>query len=77
MSARTAPTFEQVEALPVRIGLVEACQIALGCGKNKAWELYHAGELPFPAIRVGRRVVVPTYAVKALILGPANDSAAQ
>lgn len=77
MSARTAPTFEEVRDLPVRLDLVTACRLALGCGKNKAWELYHAGELPFPAIQVGRRVVVPTYAVKALILGPANDSVAQ
>lgn len=56
----TTWTAEKVRALGVRTDLVTACSIALGCGKNKAWQLFHAGELPFPALRVGRRVVVPT-----------------
>jgi hypothetical protein len=53
-------TAEDVRALGVRTDLVTACQVVTGCGKNKAWELFHAGELPFPALKVGRRVVVPT-----------------
>lgn len=59
MSAREAWTTEQIRALGTRTDLVTACQIVMGCGKNKAWEMYHAGELPFPALRCGRRVVVP------------------
>lgn len=60
-------TAEKVRALGVRTDLVTACSIALGCGKNKAWELFHSGELPFPALRVGRRVVVPTAPLLALL----------
>ena len=53
-------TADEVRALGVRVPLVTACQIVLGCGKNKAWELHHSGALPFPALKVGRKVVVPT-----------------
>ena len=53
-------TAEDVRRLGIRTDLVTACQIVYGCGKNKAWSMYHAGELDFPAIRVGRRVVCPT-----------------
>lgn len=70
---RTAPTAEEVRALGVRVDLVTACRIVFGCGKNKAWELFHADELPFPALRVGRRVVVPTRPLLA-ILGIGDDS---
>ncbi|MEV8510844.1 DNA-binding protein [Dactylosporangium sp. NPDC051484] len=59
-TARRAWTLEEVQALGLRTDLVTACQIAYGIGKNKAWEMYHAGELDFPAIKVGRRVVCPT-----------------
>jgi hypothetical protein len=52
-------TAEDVRALGVRTDLVTACGIALGCGRDKARELYRNGELPFPALRVGRHVVVP------------------
>lgn len=65
--ARRAWTLEEVQALGLRTDLVTACQIAYGVGKNKAWEMYHAGELDFPAIKVGRRVVVPVQAIKKLL----------
>ena len=65
MTAATRPTrqawtLDDVKALGLRTDLVTACQIVYGCGKNKSWEMFHAGELDFPAIRVGRRVVCPT-----------------
>ena len=60
MKARKAWTPDEVRALGTRTDLTTACQIVFGVGKNKAWEMYHARELPFPALRCGRRVVVPT-----------------
>lgn len=59
MSAAKIWTPDEVRALGVRTDLVTACQIVYGCGKNRAWEMHKAGELPFPALKVGRRVVVP------------------
>ena len=53
-------TVDEIKALGVRTDLVTACAILYGCGKNRAWEMYHAGELAFPTLKVGRRVVVPT-----------------
>lgn len=52
-------TAEQVRALGVRCDLVTAYRVIAGGGKNSAWAAYHAGTLPFPAIKVGRKVVVP------------------
>lgn len=52
-------TADDVRALGARTDLATACAAVLGIGKTKAWEAYHAGELPFPVIRCGRRVVVP------------------
>lgn len=65
--SRHAWTLDDVKALGLRTDLVTACQIVYGCGKNKAWEMFHANELDFPALRVGRRVVVPVQAVKRLL----------
>lgn len=67
-------TPEQVRALGVRTDLVTACQIVYGCGKNKAWELYHAAQLDFPALKVGRRVVVPVVPLLQLLgIGPETN----
>ncbi|MEO3930750.1 DNA-binding protein [Micromonosporaceae bacterium B7E4] len=74
MNARQPVTADEIRALGVRTDLVTACRIVLGCGKNKAWELYHADELPFPALRCGRRVIVPTAPVIEL-LGLADSPA--
>ena len=59
MSTKTW-SVDDIRSLGVRVDLVTACQIVVGCGKTRAWELFHRGELPFPALRVGRKVVVPT-----------------
>jgi hypothetical protein len=68
-------TVEQVRALGTRTDLVTACKIVYGCGKNKAWEMYHAGELPFPTLpRCGRRVFVAVATVQAAL--SLNDSEA-
>lgn len=57
---RRAWTADEVRALGVRTDLVTAFAIVVGGGKNRAWQAYYNGELPFPALRVGRRVVCPT-----------------
>lgn len=56
---RKAWTEQEIRALGTRTDLVTACAIVYGCGRNKAWEMYHAGDLAFKALKVGRRVVVP------------------
>lgn len=73
-AARRAWTTDEIRALGTRTDLVTACQIAYGIGKNKAWEMYHAGELGFPALKVGRRVVVPVQPLLEL-LGLAEPAA--
>lgn len=60
-------TEEKIRALGVRTDLVTACQIVYGCGKNRAWEMFHADQLDFPAVRCGRRVVVPVAPLLALM----------
>jgi hypothetical protein len=60
--ARQSWTADEVRALGVRVDLVTAGRV-LGVGKNKIWHLYHRGELPFPALKLGRRVIVPTAAL--------------
>lgn len=52
-----------VRALGVRTDLVTACDIAYGAGRTKSYELFRRGELDFPAVRVGNRVVVPVAAL--------------
>ncbi len=56
-------TPADVRALGVRTDLVTACEIAYGARRTKAYELYRRGDLDFPAVRVGSRVVVPVAAL--------------
>jgi hypothetical protein len=67
-------TEADIKALGVKTDLVTACRAVLGCGKDKARELYHAGELPFPTLKVGRKIVVPTAPLRKL-LGLDDDPA--
>ena len=53
-------TEADVRGLGVRTDLETACSVVLGVGRTRAYELLRAGELPFPVLRVGRRVAVPT-----------------
>ncbi len=59
MSVRTW-TEADVRSLGVRTDLETACSIVLGIGRTRSYELERAGELPFPVLRTGRRIVVPT-----------------
>ena len=56
-------TPEAVRSLGVRTDLVTACEIAYGAKRTKAYELFRRGELDFPAVRVGNRVIVPISAL--------------
>lgn len=60
-------TREEVQALGVRTDLVTACEAALGVGRRKSYELAQRGELPFRAVRVGSRYVVPVAGVLAFL----------
>ena len=53
----------EVRALGVRTDLVTACEIAYGAKRTKAYELFRPGQLDFPAVRSGNRVVVPVAAL--------------
>lgn len=62
-SLTRAWTPAEVRSLGVRTDLVTACEIAYGARRTKAYELFRRGELDFPAVRVGNRVVVPVAAL--------------
>lgn len=84
MSARERWTADDLRSLGARTDLVTACAAVLGIGKTKAWEAFHRGELPFPTIRCGRRVVVPVAPLLELLrlapdmseAGPASPATA-
>ncbi len=62
---------DEVLALPATIDVPTACR-ALGLGRTLGYELARRGEFPCPVLRVGRRYLVPTAGVHALLgLGPA------
>lgn len=46
---------------------VETAAAILGIGRTKAYDLAKAGEFPVRLIRIGRRYVVPTPAILALL----------
>jgi hypothetical protein len=59
MTAKRSWTVEEIRALGTRTDLPTACEIAYGCGRTKAYEMFRRGELHFPAVRVGQKVVCP------------------
>lgn len=60
---------EDVRALGVRTDLATACGIVYGVGRSRAWELFHADQLDFPAFRKGRSVWVPVKPLLRLLEG--------
>ncbi len=56
-----------MRALGVRTDLVTACLVVYGCGRTKAYELHRTGQLDFPALTVGNRIVVPTAPLLSLL----------
>lgn len=61
-------TAAQVAALPVTVDLVTAGSL-FGVGRTTAHELARAGSFPVPVLRVGSRYVVPSLAIKRLLIG--------
>lgn len=64
---RRAWTAAEVRALGTRTDLPTACQIVYGCSRGRAYEMYRAGQLDFPALKCGRRVVVPVIPLLRLL----------
>lgn len=67
MSDQRQWTAEKVRALGLTTDLVTAYKIVFGGGKNQAWAAFHAGNLPFPALKCGRRVRVPVASLLELL----------
>lgn len=62
------------ETSPARLTVtVEEAARLLGIGRNKAYQIVHDGMLP--ALRVGRRLVVPRSGLERLLAGPGNIGA--
>jgi hypothetical protein len=71
---KTHWTEEEIRALGVRTDLVTACAIVYGVSRTTAYERFRRGELHFPALRLGHRVVVPVRPLLELLgLEPAAD----
>jgi excisionase family DNA binding protein len=64
--ASTAWTPEAVRQLGLTTDVATAGAI-LGIGRGKAYELAKSGEFPVTVLRVGRRYLVPTSALLALL----------
>jgi excisionase family DNA binding protein len=65
MGSRSGPTEAFVDS-PRRATLtVSEAAIVLGVSRSTAYELARTGELP--SLRLGRRVVVPTTALRSLL----------
>jgi hypothetical protein len=57
---------DEVLALPATIDLPTACR-ALGLGRTLGYQLAQRGEFPCPVLRIGRRYLVPTAGIHALL----------
>jgi excisionase family DNA binding protein len=62
-------TSEKVRGLGLTTD-VETAAAILGIGRTKAYELAKAGDFPVTILRVGRRYLVPTNALLALLSAP-------
>jgi hypothetical protein len=51
---------------PATLDVPEAARL-LGIGRTAAYELIRTGEWPTPVLRLGRRVIVPTVPLLALL----------
>jgi hypothetical protein len=57
----------QIEALGTRTDLPTAGSIIAGLSETSSRELWRRGEFPVPVLQVGRRLVVPTAPILALL----------
>lgn len=58
---------------PLTIPIPEACRL-IGIGRSKFYELVASGEIP--AVRLGRRTLIPLDALRAFIEAKAKDGIA-
>jgi hypothetical protein len=65
-STRTVWTPEAIRQLGMTTDVGTAGAI-LGIGRSKAYELAKSGEFPVAILRIGRRYLVPTSAILALL----------
>lgn len=66
MNTRSVWTEADIRALGVRTDWRTACSIA-GIGRTKATEMRRSGELPFPTLQVGARIIVPVQGLLDLL----------
>jgi hypothetical protein len=59
-------TIEAIRALGATIDVQTAGAI-LGIGRTKAYEMVRGGNFPVAVLRIGRRIVVPTPPILALL----------
>ena len=65
---------DDLRRLPVVVDLLTAAA-ALGIGRTTAYELVRRGRWPTPVLRLGRRIRVPTAALRELLsLSTANPA---
>ena len=65
-STTTVWTPEAIRQLGMTTDVATAGAI-LGIGRSKAYELAKSGEFPVSILRIGRRYLVPTSAILALL----------
>lgn len=57
---------EEIMALPATVDVVTACR-ALGLGRTLGYQLVRRGEFPCRVLRVGRRYLIPTADLRAVL----------
>ncbi|WP_208542859.1 helix-turn-helix domain-containing protein [Nocardioides euryhalodurans] len=60
-------TVDQLDTLPATLTVPEAGTL-LGLGRDASYAAANRGELP--VLRIGRRLLVPTGRLRALLVGP-------
>ena len=63
---QAAEEFTLPDGMPYTLTMLETSQI-LHCGINGCYEAARRGEIP--SVRIGRRIVVPTFALMAKLNG--------
>lgn len=57
---------EEIMTLPAMVDVVTACR-ALGLGRTLGYQLVRRGEFPCRVVRVGRRYLIPTADLRAVL----------
>ena len=70
-------TEREIDSLGVRTALVTACSVLGIGGRTKAYELHRRGDLPFPTIQSGNRIICPMAPIRALLGLPPHHADAR